>query len=61
MVDGKVTIEFKNPRIQKNLELEKVFNGVEGRYFTPADGVDYFLTLPVEFYGSRLWAEVEEV
>lgn len=60
MKNGKVKIAFKKARVQKELELDHIV-GDGGERFTPADGVDYLLALPVEFSGSRLWAEVEEV
>ncbi|HUW39430.1 MAG TPA: hypothetical protein VMV90_00350 [Rectinemataceae bacterium] len=59
MKNGKVTIAFKEARVQKNLELGSVI-GDGGHAFTPEDGVDYLLSLPVAFSGSRLWAEVED-
>ena len=59
MKDGKVKIVFKEARVQRNLELDRVI-GDRGKAFTPNDGVDYLLALPVEFSGSRLWAEVED-
>jgi hypothetical protein len=60
MVKGKVKISFVDPKVQKDLGLERVL-GDGGMAFTPKDGVDYLLALPVQFSGSRLWAEVEEV
>jgi hypothetical protein len=60
MVNGKVKIEFKDPKVQKSLPLERIL-GSEGTYLSPKDGVDFLLALPAAFSGSRLWAEVEEV
>ena len=59
MVKGKVKIEFKDPKVQSELELDRIL--INGQAVTPKDGVDYLLALPIEFSGSRLWAEVEEV
>jgi hypothetical protein len=59
MMKGKVKIEFKDPRVMKELELDRII--ADGQVLTPKDGVDYLLALPLEFAGSRLWAEVEEV
>jgi hypothetical protein len=39
----------------------KVFEGKGGKTFTPADGVDYLMNLPLAFQGSRLWVVEETV
>jgi hypothetical protein len=60
MKDGKVKMSFKEVRVQKNLELSRIVD-ISGQAFTPEDGVEYLLALPRAFYGSRLWAEVEDI
>lgn len=58
MVKGKVKFSFVEKRVQKELELDRIV--INGQVYTPKDGSDYLIMLPVEFSGSRLWAEVEE-
>lgn len=60
MKNGKVEITFKRASVQNQLGLEDIV-GDGGKHFKPEDGEDYLLALPIEFSGSRLWAEIEEI
>ena len=59
MKNGKVKISFKKAQVQKELDLDRITT-IGGDTYTHEDGADYVAALPFAFYGSRLWAEVED-
>lgn len=60
MVDGKVVITTSQPGLKKSINAP-IMSPFKHKEVMPSDGIDWLEALPVNYNGSRFFAEEVEV